>query len=93
MTTFLVALYLGFGLVGLQLLLEAWVDRVRARHGRVPMLDLIWSKLHEWMELIIEGVRWLGTSLVDLADRLLLWRGPRRRLGRHADTPRRRKGP
>ena len=57
------------------------------------MLDLIWSKLREWMELIIEGARWLGTSLVDLADRLLLWRGPRRRPGRHADTPRRRKGP
>ena len=93
MTAFLVALYLGFGLVAVQLLVEAWADRVRARYGRVPVIDRTWSKLSEWMGLIIEAVRWLGAGLVDLADRLLLWRGHRRRPGRHADTPRRRKGP
>ncbi|MCW1803863.1 hypothetical protein [Brachybacterium squillarum] len=93
MTAFLVALYLGFGLVALQLLLEAWADRVRARYRRVPVIDRTWSKLREWMGLIIETIRWLRASLVDLADRLLLWPEPRRRPGRHADTPRRREGP
>lgn len=93
MTAFLVALYFGFGLVAVQLLLEAWADRVRARHGRVPVIDRTWSKLREWMGLIIEAVRWLGWRLVDLTDRLLLWPEPRRRPGRHADTPRRREGP
>lgn len=93
MMTFLVCLYVGFGLVAVQLLMEEWIDRTRARYGRVPVLDRIWSKLKEWVGLIVEALRLVGRGLVDATDRVILWRGPRRRRGRHADTPRWRGGP
>lgn len=93
MTMFLVALYVGFGLVAVQLLLEDWIDRTRARYGRVPILDRTWSKLKEWVGLILEALRLVSRGLVDAVDQVILWRGPQRRRGRRADTPHGREGP